>query len=102
MTPPRARPDALMARAVTFLKPRQAENGAWSADRNEPGISALVVAALLKTRRVAVGDPAIAKGLEYLEQFARPEGGFDGPSRQLHDRDRPDGLSRSQRRRWTL
>ena len=70
---------ALMARGVAFLKPRQADTGAWSADRNEPGITALVVAALLKSRRVAVGDPMIGKGLEYLEQFARPEGGFDGP-----------------------
>ncbi len=70
--------DALLGRGIAFLKPRQEENGGWSTQRKEPGITALVVTALLKTKRVPVGDPVITRGLAYLEQFAIPEGGFEG------------------------
>jgi squalene-hopene/tetraprenyl-beta-curcumene cyclase len=71
--------EALIVKGVNFLKPRQDENGGWSTQRNEPGITALVVVGLLKSKRVTVNDPAVAKGLAYLEQFADPKGGFTGP-----------------------
>jgi squalene-hopene/tetraprenyl-beta-curcumene cyclase len=70
--------DALIVKAVNFLKPRQDAKGGWSTDRNEPGITALVLAGLLRSGRVAVGDPVVTKALGYLEQFLRPEGGFEG------------------------
>jgi squalene-hopene/tetraprenyl-beta-curcumene cyclase len=63
---------ALMAKGVAFLRSRQGEEGGWSADRN-PGITALVVAALLKSG-VTPFDPAVAKGLEFMEGFVGPEG----------------------------
>ena len=66
----------LVARGVDFLKPRQAEDGSWSGARKEPGITALVVTALLRSGRVAPGDPAIAKGLAYLEGFLGTDGGL--------------------------
>jgi squalene-hopene/tetraprenyl-beta-curcumene cyclase len=70
--------DALIAKGINFLRPRQDARGGWSTDRNEPGITALVLTGLLKSGRVAVGDPVITNGLGYLEQFLRPEGGFEG------------------------
>ena len=54
--------DELTRKAVDFLRPRQAADGSWSADRKEPGITALVVTALLRSRRVTPADPAVTKG----------------------------------------
>jgi squalene-hopene/tetraprenyl-beta-curcumene cyclase len=42
----------------------------------EPGITALVVAALLRSKQVTPADPAIAKGLAYLESSLDPAGGL--------------------------
>jgi squalene-hopene/tetraprenyl-beta-curcumene cyclase len=73
------RPDAageLVARGVSFLRPRQASDGSWSGDRKEPGITALVAAALLRSRLVTPSDPAATRALAYLERFVGPGGGF--------------------------
>ena len=71
-------PDAgvLVDKAVAFLRPRQAADGSWSSDRKEPGISALVVTALLRSKRVAPDEPVVAKGLAYLGQFVGAKGGL--------------------------
>jgi squalene-hopene/tetraprenyl-beta-curcumene cyclase len=69
-------PTVLEEKAVSFLRPRQTANGSWSADRNEPGITALVVTAMLRSKRVTSADPAIVKGLSYLEGFVDPKGGL--------------------------
>ena len=66
----------LTAKAVAFLRSRQAEDGSWSGDRNEPGITALVVTALLRSGRVTPFEPTATKALGYLEQFVSPEGGL--------------------------
>jgi squalene-hopene/tetraprenyl-beta-curcumene cyclase len=63
-------------RAVGFLKGRQEPNGGWSTTRKEPGITALVVTALLRSKRVAPDEPVVTKGLGYLEQFLGPKGGL--------------------------
>lgn len=70
-----ADPDAMIAKAVTFLRSRQADDGSWSGDRKVPGITGLVVTALLRSGRVTPDDPAVTKGLAYLEQFVGPKGG---------------------------
>src|SRR5271155_470479 len=64
----------LATKAVGFLPSRQAADGSWSSDSKEPGITALVVAALLRSGRVTPDDPAIVKGLAYLERFLGPKG----------------------------
>ena len=66
----------LAAKAVNFLRPRQADDGSWSGDRKEPGITALVVTAMLRSGRVTPDDPAVVKGLTYLERFLGPKGGL--------------------------
>lgn len=68
--------EAMTAKAVRFLRSRQDDKGVWSADRNEPGITALAVTALLRSGVVGPSDPSVVKGLAYLETFVKPEGGL--------------------------
>ncbi len=73
----REAPDAaaMAGKAVAFLRSRQGSDGNWSGDR-EPGITALVVTAMLRTGQVAPDDPAITKGLAFLERYIGPKGGL--------------------------
>jgi squalene-hopene/tetraprenyl-beta-curcumene cyclase len=66
----------LIDRGVNFLKPRQGSDGSWSGDRKEPGITALVITALLRTKRVTPAEPIATKAFSYLEQFLGPQGGL--------------------------
>ncbi|MDG3005613.1 prenyltransferase/squalene oxidase repeat-containing protein [Paludisphaera mucosa] len=68
--------DALTAKAVRFLRSRQDADGVWSADRKEPGVTALAVTALLRSGLAGPSDPAVVKALAYLETFVKPEGGL--------------------------
>jgi len=65
----------LIERGVTFLRQRQDPKGGWTTER-EPGITALVVTALLRSGQVAPGDPAVTRALSYLEGFIGPKGGL--------------------------
>jgi squalene-hopene/tetraprenyl-beta-curcumene cyclase len=65
----------LIERGVAFLRPRQDGKGGWSTQR-EPGVTALVVTALLRSGQVAPGDPLVTKALTYLEGFIGPHGGL--------------------------
>jgi squalene-hopene/tetraprenyl-beta-curcumene cyclase len=65
----------LTERGVAFLRPRQDSKGGWTTQR-EPGITALVVTALLRSGRVAPGEPVVTKALGYLESFISPNGGL--------------------------
>ena len=67
---------ALTDKAVAFLKGRQEDGGGWSTTRKEPGITSLAVTALLRSKRVAAGEPVVTRGLAYLEQFLGPNGGI--------------------------
>ena len=69
--------DDMTARAVEFLRTTQADDGSWTSPE-QPGISALVVASLLKSD-VGVDDPMVAKGLEHLETFIQSDGGIYRP-----------------------
>ncbi len=68
-------PTTLEEKAVGFLRPRQETDGSWSGTK-EPGITALVVTALLRSKRVTPSDPAIVKGLGFLEGYVDPKGGL--------------------------
>lgn len=63
-------------KAVGFLKRRQDAKGGWSTERKEPGLTALVVTALLRSKRVTPADPATTRALAYLEGFIGPKGGL--------------------------
>lgn len=73
------RADRMMRRGIAFLRPRQEENGGWSTTRNEPGITALVVTALLRTKLVTPNEPIIERGLGYLEPFVKAAGMQETP-----------------------
>jgi squalene-hopene/tetraprenyl-beta-curcumene cyclase len=62
-------------RGIAFLRPRQDAKGGWSTQR-EPGVTALVVTALLRSGQVAPGEPVVTKALAYLEGFITPKGGL--------------------------
>jgi squalene-hopene/tetraprenyl-beta-curcumene cyclase len=66
---------ALIDRGVKFLRPRQDAKGGWSTQR-EPGITALVVTAVLRSGEVPSGDPMVARAFKYLEGFIGPKGGL--------------------------
>ncbi len=66
---------SMIDRGIKFLRPRQDAKGGWSTQR-EPGISALVVTALLRSGQVPPGDPMITRALKYLEGFIGPKGGL--------------------------
>lgn len=72
--------DKLIARGVAFLRPRQDAKGGWSTQR-EPGITALVVSALLRSGQVSPADPVITRALTYLEGYVGPNGGV---SEEVH------------------
>jgi squalene-hopene/tetraprenyl-beta-curcumene cyclase len=65
----------LIERGVAFLRPRQDAKGGWSTQR-EPGVTALVVTAMLRSGHVAPADPAVTRALTYLEGFIGPNGGL--------------------------
>ena len=67
--------EGLVAKAVAYLKPRQGADGGWSTGA-EPGITALVLTALLRSGRVATNEPEVGRALAYLEKFVGDDGGF--------------------------
>ena len=64
-------------KAVAFLRRRQDAKGGWSTERNEPGITALATAALLRSKRITPSDPALTKALGYLEGLIGSKGGLE-------------------------
>jgi squalene-hopene/tetraprenyl-beta-curcumene cyclase len=66
---------ALFDKGVAFLKKTQSQDGSWSAKRAGPGITALVVAAMVRGG-VSPDDPTVAKGLAYLESKVQKDGGI--------------------------
>jgi len=66
----------LSDKAVGFLRRRQDGKGGWSTERNEPGVTALVVTALLRSKHVTPSDPTATRALAYLEQLIGPNGGL--------------------------
>lgn len=68
--------ESQIAKGVAFLRGRQGADGSWSSNRKEPGITALVVSALLRSKQVTADEPVVTKGLAYLEGFVGPKGGL--------------------------
>ena len=66
---------ALIAKAMAFLNTQQAADGSFSAKRAGPGITAVVVAALLRSGQSAK-EPVCERGLQYLEKSVKKDGGI--------------------------
>jgi squalene-hopene/tetraprenyl-beta-curcumene cyclase len=73
--PDSAAVDAVLAKAYTFLKTTQKADGSIAPPQvGEPGITALVIAGLIRSGKSAT-DPVVAKALKYLEGAVKPDGG---------------------------
>ena len=72
-----AKRDAAVTRSIDFLAKNQSPDGSWS-PQTGAAVTAMVVAGLLRSGRSA-DDPAVAKGLKYLEKFVQPDGGIYTP-----------------------
>jgi squalene-hopene/tetraprenyl-beta-curcumene cyclase len=81
-TPPtKAEWQAVVAKAVEFLKTTQAEDGSWSVEPQKRGITGIVVTGLLTCGQSPSDQPA-AKGLKYIESLInRKEGHIAGDSK---------------------
>jgi squalene-hopene/tetraprenyl-beta-curcumene cyclase len=66
---------AVVAKAVDYLKSSQGKDGSFSPKIAGPGVTAVVVAALLRNG-VSPKEPVVVKGLAYLETQAQPDGGI--------------------------
>ncbi len=67
--------DTMQRKAVAYLQDiGQAADGSFSGEAG-PGITSIVTVALLRNG-VTVADPAVAKALNYLSGFRRPDGGI--------------------------
>lgn len=66
---------AVVDKAVAFLKQRQNEDGSFSPRLGGPGISALVAAGLLRNGH-GPDEPLVAKTLAYLEKKVQKDGGI--------------------------
>jgi squalene-hopene/tetraprenyl-beta-curcumene cyclase len=75
--PDRAALQKSVDRAVEFLDRAQAADGSYSSDAG-PGITAIVVAALLRSGRDA-DDPHVSRSLAYLDGFIHEDGGIYAP-----------------------
>lgn len=62
-------------KAHDFLAKRQGADGSFSPRAGGPGITALVVAGLIRNG-VPPDDPVVAKSLKYLESKVQPDGGI--------------------------
>jgi squalene-hopene/tetraprenyl-beta-curcumene cyclase len=65
---------AVVDKAITFLKTSQKEEGNFAPKAGEPGLTALIVAALLRNG-VPSDNPLIVKGMKYLEGNIQKDGG---------------------------
>jgi squalene-hopene/tetraprenyl-beta-curcumene cyclase len=75
-TPPDAREvQDVVKKAVDYLKKHQGEDGSFSPKLAGPGVTALVVAALLRNG-YSQDDPVVARGLDYLQNNVKKDGGI--------------------------
>ncbi|TWU17930.1 prenyltransferase/squalene oxidase repeat-containing protein [Allorhodopirellula heiligendammensis] len=75
-----AQREQVVNKGLAFLaKEGQSEAGTFS-DRVGPGVTALALTAAMKNGQ-SVDDPVVAKGLQALEGFVKPDGGIYGNGR---------------------
>ncbi|HET6880677.1 MAG TPA: hypothetical protein VFI31_11010, partial [Pirellulales bacterium] len=72
----------IVNKGLEYLRQKgQAEDGSFSSQAG-PGVTSLVATAALRNGRTR-RDPVVAKSLQYLENFAQPDGGIYAPNRRV-------------------
>src|SRR5947209_4894614 len=66
--------DRTVEKAVAYLKANQDEEGSWSGKKS-PGVTGIVMTGMLQTGKVGPKDPAVEKGLKYIESLINPKAG---------------------------
>lgn len=61
-------------KAIAYLKSTQGQNGGWSV-KQSPGVSGIVLTGMLKTGKVSAKDPAVERGLKFVEELINPKAG---------------------------
>src|SRR5436309_1577764 len=61
-------------KAIAYLKSAQEENGGWST-KPSPGITGIVLTGMVKTGKVGPKDPAVERGLKFVEGLINPKAG---------------------------
>jgi squalene-hopene/tetraprenyl-beta-curcumene cyclase len=69
--PPAPGPQMSVDRGLDFLRKAQKKDGSWS---EYPAITALAVSGFLLNGRTEQNDPAVAKGVQFILRFAKPNG----------------------------
>jgi squalene-hopene/tetraprenyl-beta-curcumene cyclase len=72
--PDAAEVKAMVDKAVTYLKAHQGKDGSFSPKLAGPGVTAVVVAALIKNG-ISPKEPVVARALAYLEKQVKEDGG---------------------------
>lgn len=72
---PSDRARELRERGARFLLSAQDKDGGWSSDKG-PGVTALVLKALINEPTVGPNHESVKRGLEALARFQRPDGGI--------------------------
>ncbi len=65
---------ATVNKAFDYLKSKQGSDGSWQPRLGGPGVTAIIVAALI--RHGYGDDPVVKKGLEYIEKNVQKDGGI--------------------------
>jgi squalene-hopene/tetraprenyl-beta-curcumene cyclase len=65
---------AVLDKAIAYLKKTQDKDGSWSAKFTGPGCTGLIVAGMLRAG-VPADDPVLAKALEFMEKNVQKDGG---------------------------
>ncbi len=66
--------DQTVDKAIAYLKAHQADDGSWSGKQNI-GVTGIVLTGMLETGKVGPKDPAVEKGLKYVESLINPKEG---------------------------
>jgi squalene-hopene/tetraprenyl-beta-curcumene cyclase len=65
--------NASIEKGIEYLRSTQNEDGSWS-PRTGPAITALAVRVMLERPDISASDPAVAKGIDYILDKAKPNG----------------------------
>ena len=64
--------DSAVNKGIAYLRTTQADDGSWSSQRS-PGVTGVVLTALLRTGKVSQDDPMATQGLAYVESLVNPK-----------------------------
>jgi squalene-hopene/tetraprenyl-beta-curcumene cyclase len=64
--------NAVVGKAIDFLKSTQDANGGWSTSKT-PGVTGVVLTGLLRCGKIGPEDPVAARALKYIEGLVNPK-----------------------------